>query len=91
MEAMHDLFREAPLFGSLIEPTGGDLADPRRIAQIEEMLDPLMERMRAAEPEQAEGAITARGMADAAMVLARRFTLLATNPPFSVVAGRMMD
>jgi hypothetical protein len=41
MGAMHDLFREAPLFGSLIEPTGGDLADPRRIAQIEEMLDPL--------------------------------------------------
>lgn len=88
--AMHDLFREAPLFGSLIEPTGGDLADPVRIAQIEEMLDPLVERMRAAEPEQAEGVITARGMADAAMVLARRFTLLATNPPF-LGRGRQYD
>ena len=38
--------------------------------------------MRGAEPERAEGALAARGMADAAAILARRFVLQATNVPF---------
>jgi hypothetical protein len=80
--AIHDLFRQAPLLGSLIEPTGGDLIDPVRIARVEAMLEPVIERARAAEPERAEGAIAARGMADAAALLHRRFSLAITNPPF---------
>ena len=36
LEALHDLFAQAPLLGSLIEPLGGDLVDPTRIARIEE-------------------------------------------------------
>jgi hypothetical protein len=80
--AIHDLFRQAPLLGSLIEPIGGDLIDPVRVARVEEMLEPVIERARAAEPECAEGAIATRGMADAAAILARRFTLQATNVPF---------
>ncbi len=79
---LHDLFAQAPLLGSLIEPTGGDLADPVRVARIEEMLEPLIERARAAEPERAEGAIAARGMADAVSLLHRRYTLQATNVPY---------
>ncbi|MGH7089283.1 MAG: DNA methyltransferase, partial [Stellaceae bacterium] len=69
LAALHDLFRQAPLLGSLIEPTGGDLIDPVRIARVEEMLEPVIELARAAEPERAEGAIAARGMADAATIL----------------------
>jgi hypothetical protein len=38
--------------------------------------------MHGAEPEVAEGTIAARGMSDATAILARRFTLQATNPPF---------
>jgi hypothetical protein len=82
LAALHDLFHEAPLLGSLIELTGGDLVDPTRIAHIEQSIAALMERMRGTEPERAEGAIAARGMADAAAILARRFTLQATNIPF---------
>jgi hypothetical protein len=82
LAALHDLFHQAPLFGSLIELTGGDLVDPTRIARIEQSIRALVEKMRSAEPERAEGAIAARGMADAAAILSRYFTLQATNPPF---------
>lgn len=80
--ALHDLFARAPLLGSLIETRGGDLADPRRLERIESLLDQFVEKVRAAEPERVEGAIAARGMADAAALLARRYTLQATNVPF---------
>jgi hypothetical protein len=80
--ALHDLFVQAPLLGSLLRPTGGDLVDPLRVAHIEIQLDPLVARLRAAEPERAEGAIAARGMADAAELLARKYVLQATNVPY---------
>jgi hypothetical protein len=82
LAALHDLFRQAPLLGSLIELTGGDLVDPTRIARNEHSIAVLGEKMRGAEPEQAEGALAARGMADAASNLARTFVLQATNVPF---------
>lgn len=82
LEALYDLFRDAPLLGSLIEPIGGDLADPRRVARIEGSIAALVETMRGAEAELAEGAVAARGMADAVSILARRWTLQATNVPF---------
>jgi hypothetical protein len=82
LAAIHEVFRQAPLLGSLIEPTGGDLIDPVRVARVETMLERVIEHARAAEPDRAEGAIAARGMADAVAILARRYTLQATNVPF---------
>lgn len=82
LAGLHDLFVQAPLLGSLIDPTGGDLMSPQRLGRIELLLDRLVEKTRAAEPERAEGAVAARGMADAAAILSRRYTLLATNVPF---------
>lgn len=82
LEALHDLFAQAPLLGSLIEVTGGDLVNPTRIARIEESIAALVEKMRGAEPDRAEGALAARGMADAAAILARRFVVQTTNVPF---------
>ena len=82
LEALHELFGRAPLLGSLIELTGGDLVDPTRIARLEQSISALVEKMRGAEPERAEGALAARGMADAAAILSRHFTLQATNVPF---------
>ena len=82
LAGLHDLFRQAPLLGSLIEPTGGDLMSPQRLGRIEPLLDRLVAKSRTAEPERAEGAVAARGMADAAALLSRRYTLVATNVPF---------
>ena len=88
LAALHDLFAQAPLLGSLIEVTGGDLASPTRIARIEEMMTVLMDKMRGAEPERTEGALAARGMADAAAILTRHWTLQITNVPF-LAASKM--
>ena len=74
--------QQAPLLGSLIELTGGDLVDPTRIARLDQSIAALVEKMHGAEPERAEGARAARGMADATAILAQRFTLQATNVPF---------
>jgi hypothetical protein len=82
LAALHDLFRQAPLFGSLIELAGGDLVDPTRIARLDRCIAALVEKMRGAEPERVEGALAARGIADAAATLAQHYTLQATNVPF---------
>lgn len=82
LAGLHDLFVRAPLLGSLIDPTGGDLMSPQRLGRIVPMLDRLVAKARTAAPERAEGAVAARGMADAAAILSRSYTLVATNVPF---------
>jgi hypothetical protein len=82
LAALHDLFALAPLLGSLIELNSGDLVDPVRIARLDRSIAALVEKMRGAEPERAEGTLAARGIADAAAILAQHFTLQATNVPF---------
>ena len=82
LAGLHDLFIQAPLLGSLIDPTGGDLMSPQRLGRIEPLLDRLVEKTRAAEPERAEGAVAARGMADASAILTQKYTLVATNVPY---------
>jgi hypothetical protein len=82
LAGLHQVFSQAPLLGSLIEPKGGDLMSPQRLGRMEPLLDRLVEKTRAAEPERAEGAVAARGMADAAAILSNQYTLVATNVPF---------
>ena len=82
LDALHDLFVQAPTLGSLIEPSGGDLIDPTRVARIDNSITALVEKMRGTEPDRAEGALAARGMADAASILSRRWVLQVTNVPF---------
>lgn len=82
LSTLHYLFEQAPSLGSLIEPRGGDLGDPWRLGNVEPLLDKLLETAIGAEPEISEGAIAARGMADAAAILSRQYTLQATNVPF---------
>jgi hypothetical protein len=80
--ALHDLFAQAPLLGSFLKPTGGDLFESEKLREIERLIEPLIKKARRAEPEKIEGVIAARGMSDAAALLHRKFTLQATNVPF---------
>ena len=82
LAALHDLFARAPILGTLLEPTGGDLFEGQRLREIEGLLAPLVARTRKAEPEQVEGAVAARGMADAASLINAKFVIQATNVPF---------
>lgn len=80
--ALHDLFAQAPILGTLLEPSRRNLFDAEKMREIERFLVPLIAKARSAEPEEVEGAISARGMADAATLLHRRFVLQTTNVPF---------
>ena len=82
MEKLYRLLKEAPVLGSLINPraVGGDLLE----AEFHE-LQPLLEKTLAQETEDDtahEMAVTARGLAKAAEILAGQFTLVATNVPY---------
>lgn len=82
MARIYALFNDAPVLGSLINPRalGGDLLE----ADFHE-LQPLLEKALAQEAKDDtahEMAVTARGLAKAAEILAGQFTLVATNVPY---------
>jgi hypothetical protein len=85
MARLYDLFQKAPVLGSLINPRSGE-AD-LLVAAFHE-LQPLLEKALAAENSKLktenfdEMAVTARGLAKAAEILAGEFTLVATNVPY---------
>ncbi|EPX63268.1 Type II restriction enzyme, methylase subunits [Cystobacter fuscus DSM 2262] len=85
MGRMWELFREAPILGSLIDPMR-DPADALFVAGFDE-LQPLLDRAvggdrATAEPELHEIQVAAGGVAAAATQLTGRFTLIATNVPY---------
>jgi Eco57I restriction-modification methylase len=82
LDALHDLFADAPTLGSLIEPAGGDLFEAERLREIERLLGTILERARRAEPDLQEGIVAARGMSDAASLLYKKYVLQITNVPF---------
>jgi hypothetical protein len=81
MERLYRLFEDAPALGSLINPRPGE--GDLLVAGFDE-LQPLLETLLAKESHDVahELAVTARGLAKAAALLARRFTLVATNVPY---------
>ena len=82
LAALHDLFAQAPVLGTLLEPSGGDMFEAEKLRQVERLLDPLLAKARKAEPEVVEGVIAARSMTDAASLLHRDYVLQATNVPY---------
>lgn len=82
MERLYRLFKDAPILGSLINPRVGE--GDLLVAAFHE-LQPLLERALAREAKDDtdhEMAVTARGLARAAEILAEQFTLVATNVPY---------
>jgi len=82
MEQLYQLFQKAPVLGSLINPraVGEDLF----VAAFHE-LQPLLGEALAQETKDDtahEMAVTARGLAKAAEILAGQFTLVVTNVPY---------
>ncbi len=88
--ALHDLFVQAPLLGSLIDPRAVD-ADlfQRDYESVRALLGALLERERGSD-EQTERAVAAQGMARAAELLAGRYHLVITNVPY-LARGKQSD
>lgn len=81
LEALYDLFAKAPWLGSLIDPrrAGADI-----FREGFDKLEPLLASiLTAADTDDArEMAVAAQGMAKAAELLSKTFTLIATNVPY---------
>lgn len=83
MSALYDTFHDAPLLGSLIDPSRATDVD-LLTASFDE-LQPLFEkalRDHAGEAEWEETAIAAKGIAAAAQLLVQRYHLVVTNVPY---------
>ena len=81
LEALYDLFAKAPWLGSLIEPrrASGDIFKE----EYDRLVPIFASILEAVETDEArEMAVTARGLAKSASILATRFNLLITNVPF---------
>jgi hypothetical protein len=82
MERLYRLFQKAAVLGSLINPRAGE--GDLLVAAFHE-LQPLLEKALAQETKDDtahEMAVTARGLAKAAEILAGQFTIVATNVPY---------
>ena len=88
--ALHDLFAQAPVLGSLIDP-GAVEADlyQHDYEAVRALLGPLLDRQRGSD-EQTERAVAAQGMARAAELLAGRYHLVITNVPY-LARGKQSD
>ncbi|MGI6284418.1 N-6 DNA methylase [Neomoorella humiferrea] len=91
MARLYDLFRGAPILGSLIDPSSA-LENSLFEARFDE-LRPLLEKVMSAEKddyEQHELGVAACGIADAVQILGGRYHLIITNVPY-LARGKQAD
>lgn len=82
MRRLHGLFKDAPVLGSLINPRAeGYAAFEASFAELQPILEKALANEGSDDAEH-EMAVTARGVAKAAEILGRQFTLVATNVPY---------
>ena len=82
MRRLHGLFKDAPVLGSLINPRAeGYAAFEASFAELQPILEKALATEGSDDAEH-EMVVTARGVAKAAEILGRQFTLVATNVPY---------
>ena len=82
MDTLYELFEQAPVLGSLVDPTAVEAnLFQRDFESIRELFAVALEQERASE-DQIEQAVAARGMVRAAQLLSDRYTLVITNVPY---------
>ncbi|MEI7482260.1 MAG: N-6 DNA methylase [Elusimicrobiota bacterium] len=82
MGQLYDLFQKAPILGSLIDPKNIELGFAV-FQELQPILDKALKREEARHDENAtEMAVVAKGIAQAAAILAGKYTLVATNVPY---------
>jgi hypothetical protein len=90
MKQLYELFQQAPTLGSLIDPTrvGGELF----VANFDKVAPLLAQALqREGDDDRVELAVAARGVAAAAELLARRYTLVITNVPYLLRRKQSLD
>ncbi|MGM0694841.1 MAG: Eco57I restriction-modification methylase domain-containing protein [Pseudomonadota bacterium] len=84
LDWLYDSFKDAPILGSLLDPTRTSAA---KVAQWDELSEALnqalsQERVQEGSDEQHEAAVTAQGLAKAATLLGGRYHWVITNVPY---------
>ena len=84
MERLYDLFQKAPTLGSLIDPRKvADDLFALGFATLKGTLDRALKKIEAqTDPDRAAVGVAAQGIATAASLMAREFTLISTNVPY---------
>ncbi len=96
LERLHTLFKDADTLGSLIDPRRTAEGDGSQASLDDVDFDevaPLLERAAARETDDPTAAVLgadAAGIARAAQLLARTYTLITTNPPY-LARGKFAD
>ena len=85
LDRLYDLFQDAPELGSLIDPRSAAATGTVWQVDVDQLLsnlDTALQRERSEDPAAAVFGEAAAGTAKAAQLLAGRYWLVATNPPF---------
>ncbi len=80
LDWMHDVFRDAPVLGSLLNPAKTEAAKVVEWGELSTVLDQALQRE--STDEQREVAVVAHGLAKAATLLAGQYTWVVTNVPY---------
>ena len=82
MEALYNTFKDAPILGSLIEPSKSIAKDllSDGFADLQPLLNKALQQFEAIEYQ--EAAIAAKGLALAVDLLNKKYDLVLTNPPY---------
>ncbi len=80
LDWMHDTFRDAPVLGSLLNPAKSAASKIVSWEELADSLDLALKQEQTA--EQQEVAVVAQGLSKAAILLANRYTFVATNVPY---------
>ena len=80
MDWLHDTFKDAPVLGSLLDPTKTGAADLAPWDELGGALEQALKREQG--EEQREAAVVAQGLAKAATLLSGRYQWVITNVPY---------
>ncbi|WP_201625911.1 Eco57I restriction-modification methylase domain-containing protein [Psychrobacter immobilis] len=90
LDLMHETFKDAPVLGSLINPTKGDAA---KLVQWDDLSTTLNQALKTEQQQgktQNEAAVVAQGLAKAATLLSTQYQWVITNVPY-LARGKQSD
>ena len=87
LDLLYEEFRQAPVLGSLLNPSASIAA---RLVDISELQPALQQSLQGEDGTAYEAAVAAQGLASAAALLGKQYTLVITNVPY-LARGKQGD
>lgn len=87
LDLLYDEFQQAPVLGSLLNPSASIAA---RLVDMSELQPALQQSLQGEDGTEYEAAVAAQGLASAAALLSKQYTLVITNVPY-LARGKQGD